>query len=146
MALLLKSRLLLKARLLLTVFLVIEPSHGLQDSKDFILATKPSLQSKPQPFTPASSENNSCSATLPKQNNCSNSADCPTWFVCNHTQSGKCQCGPGYQDAIKCDVKRMVSAVMNCYCVTYGEASGKTCMLHGMCFYNCEQLLYNKIY
>ena len=60
---------------------------------------------------------------------------CPTWFVCNDTELGKCQCGSRYQDAIKCVEKNdeMISAVLKCYCVT--ESKGETYL--GLCFYNC---------
>ena len=38
---------------------------------------------------------------------------------------------PNYNDGVKCDEKRMVSAVLNCYCVT--EVNSK--MYVGLCFY-----------
>ena len=61
---------------------------------------------------------------------------CPMWFVCNVTELGKCQCGPRYQDAIKCVDKNdeLISAVLSCYCVT---DEGKTYV--DLCFYNCER-------
>ena len=67
---------------------------------------------------------------------CSRSGDkCPNWFICNDTTAGTCVCGPGYYDNIRCDEKKMVSAVLNCFCVTSSNNE-----LHaGYCFYNCER-------
>ena len=61
---------------------------------------------------------------------------CPTWFICNDTESsGKCHCGPRYQDLLICDDKNMISAVLNCYCVT--KRDNETYL--GLCFYNCDR-------
>ena len=81
----------------------------------------------------------------PKQDHhyCSRSSDsCPNWFVCNDTTAGMCQCGPEYYDNIKCNEKKMVSAVLSCFCVTsYND------LYSGYCFYNCERKphIYNEI-
>ena len=87
-----------------------------------------------------------CGSTLPQMNHsCSRSRttdSCPTWFICSDRRSGKCQCGPNYNDGIKCDEKRMVSAVLNCYCVT--EVNNE--MYVGLCFYNCERPVTSKVY
>ena len=74
---------------------------------------------------------------------CSRSGDsCPNWFICNDTTAGMCQCGPGYYDNIRCDENKMVSAVLNCFCVTSSNNE-----LHaGYCFYNCERNISNKPY
>ena len=73
-----------------------------------------------------------------KQNhhyNCSRSGKSrPNWFICND-KTGKCQCGPGYYDNIRCDENKMVSAVMSCFCVTRSNNE----LYSGYCFYNCEQ-------
>ena len=121
--------LLLKLKvLLLMVFLVVEPTCGRE--KD--LTTHSLL--KRLHFSSTSSYSN-CIYNLPEQNHsCSSSADCPTWFVCNDTNSGRCQCGPGFRGAIKCNEKKMISAVLSCYCVT--ETNGET--YAGLCYYNCE--------
>ena len=77
---------------------------------------------------------NFCESALQQRNySCSRTDSCPTWFICDHSESGKCQCGPNYNDGVKCNEKRMVSAVLNCYCVT--EVNNK--MYVGLCFYNC---------
>ena len=122
--------LLLKLKvLLLMVFLVVEPTCGRE--KD--LTTHSLL--KRLHFSSTSSYSN-CIYNLPEQNHsCSSSADCPTWFVCNDTNSGRCQCGPGFRGAIKCNEKKMISAVLSCYCVT--ETNGET--YAGLCYYNCER-------
>ena len=93
--------------------------------------------------------NKNCSSVKPEQNhNCLSNTDCPTWFNCNDTQSaaGKCQCGPEYNGVIQCNEKTMISAVLNCYCVT--ETNGKT--YTGLCLYNVERLVdseaHQKIY
>ena len=70
------------------------------------------------------------------------SDSCPTWFICSHTRSGKCQCGPNYNDGIKCDENKMVSAILNCYCVTQVDSE----TYFGLCFYNCERLITDKEY
>ena len=89
---------------------------------------------------------NLCGSTPPQRNHsCSRSRtsdSCPTWFICSHRRSGKCQCGPSYNDDIRCDEKRMISAVLNCYCVT--EANNE--MYLGLCFYNCERPVTRKAY
>ena len=85
------------------------------------------------------------SAQPQRNGSCSRSriADsCPTWFICSHTRSGKCQCGPNYNDGIKCDEKKMISAVLNCYCVT--QVNNETYL--GLCFYNCERPITDKAY
>ena len=72
---------------------------------------------------------------------CSRFGDaCPNWFICNDTAAGMCQCGPGYHDNIRCDENKMISAVLNCFCVTSSNNE-----LHaGYCFYNCERHINNK--
>ena len=93
-----------------------------------------------------SNENKICGSTQPQINrSCSRSRttdSCPTWFICSHTRSGKCQCGPNYNDGIKCDEKTMISAVLNCYCMT--QVNNKT--YFGLCFYNCERPVTDKEY
>ena len=93
-----------------------------------------------------SSNRSFCRSTLQQRNHsCSRSRttdSCPTWFICSHRRAGKCQCGPNYNDGIKCDEKRMVSAVLNCYCVT--EVNNE--MYAGLCFYNCERPVTSKVY
>ena len=69
---------------------------------------------------------------------CSRSGDsCPNQFICNDTTAGMCQCGPGY---IRCDENKMVSTVLNCFCVTSSNNE-----LHaGYCFYNCKRPIHIK--
>ena len=101
-------------------------------------------QVSPQPYFHTNSSN-FCESVLPQWNHsCSRITDtCPTWFVCNDSKSGKCQCGPDYIDDIKCDEIRMVSAVLNCYCAT--EVNNEIYV--GLCFYNCERPpVHNKVY
>ena len=87
-----------------------------------------------------------CGSILPQRNHsCSRSGhsdSCPTWFICSHRTSGECQCGPNYNDGIKCDEKKMISAVLNCYCVT--EVNNE--MYISLCFYNCERPVTTKAY
>ena len=93
-----------------------------------------------------SNESKICGSTQSQINHsCSRSKtsdSCPTWFICSHTRSGKCQCGPNYNDGIKCDENKMVSAVLNCYCVT--KVNSET--YFGLCFYNCERPVTDKEY
>ena len=93
-----------------------------------------------------SNDSNFCGSILPKRNDsCSRSRttdSCPTWFICSHTRSGKCRCGPNYSDGIKCDERTMISAVLNCYCVI----RVKNEMYVGLCFYNCERPVTDKEY
>ena len=67
--------------------------------------------------------------------NCINDSSCPTWHFCN---SGRCQCGESHNDVIKCINDRNMSAVLDCYCVTYDEDTESTFV--GACFYNCVNL------
>ena len=65
---------------------------------------------------------------------CSHDGMCPTWFTCN--ASNKCNCGNVDKDAIVCDDRLLISAVVDCHCVTYDNNTGST--YTGICFYNCE--------
>ena len=68
---------------------------------------------------------------------CGNSTTCPTWFTCDTEQEVSiCHCGKTHDDAVVCDEKRLVSAVLDCHCVTYDEQTETTHL--GTCFYNCE--------
>ena len=64
---------------------------------------------------------------------CSNDSTCPTWFICNSEKN--CQCGNRHTDVILCNNKCLISAVLDCHCVTYDGESGSTFV--GSCFYNC---------
>ena len=70
-----------------------------------------------------------------KERHCSNGSTCPTWFTCNR-QNSNCQCGDGHRGVVACDDKTMVSAVLDCHCVTYEKETEST--FTGKCFYNCE--------
>ena len=93
-----------------------------------------------------SNESKICGSTQSQINrSCSRSGttdSCPTWFICSHTRSGKCKCGPNYNDGIKCNENKMVSAVLNCCCVT--RVNSET--YFGLCFYNCERPVTDKEY
>ena len=65
---------------------------------------------------------------------CSHDGMCPTWFTCN--ASNKCNCGNVDNNAIVCDDRLLISAVVDCHCVTYDNNTGST--YTGICFYNCE--------
>ena len=64
---------------------------------------------------------------------CRNNSDCPTWFICD--SNSECSCGSGHSDAVACDNRQLISAVIDCYCVTYDNKSQST--FAGLCFYNC---------
>ena len=64
---------------------------------------------------------------------CRNNSDCPTWFICDPNE---CSCGSECPDAVACDNRQLISAVIDCYCVTYDNKSQST--FAGLCFYNCE--------
>ena len=66
---------------------------------------------------------------------CSNNSTCPTWFICDSNENS-CQCGNDHNRAIACDSERLVSAVLDCYCVTYDQDTESTHL--GSCLYNCE--------
>ena len=66
---------------------------------------------------------------------CSNDSACPTWFICD-AEEEVCHCRNSYNDAVVCDEKKLMSAVLDCYCVTYDEQTESTHL--GTCFYNCE--------
>ena len=128
---------------LLIVFLIVESACA--ESK-ILTSTAKTLHMKKKSSTPlsliCSNLNGNHNDLLQQNHNCSGSDDCPTWFVCNDTKSGKCQCGSGLRGAIKCDENRMISGVLNCYCVT--KTNGET--YAGSCFYNCERPIQNKVY
>ena len=65
---------------------------------------------------------------------CSNDSVCPTWFICD-AEENVCKCGDGHDYAVVCDNERLISAVLDCYCVTYDQDRQTTYL--GSCFYNC---------
>ena len=71
---------------------------------------------------------------LKDSNNCRNGSECPTWFTCN--SHNECECGNGPSDAVVCDNHRLISAVLDCNCVTYDKETQST--FAGLCFFNCE--------
>ena len=64
---------------------------------------------------------------------CSSDRTCPTWSLCDSKEK-ICKCGKDHNRAIVCDSERLVSAVLDCYCVTYDQSTHL-----GSCFYNCEK-------
>ena len=126
--------------LLSTEFLIVDTTHQNEETANLTsgIYLKTSLQL--QQVTVRNDNNNNNNMTLTKIDShfCSSTTNsCPTWFVCNDTEFGRCHCGPHYQYAIKCVEKndKMISAVLSCYCVT--ESKGETYL--GLCFYNCER-------
>ena len=79
-------------------------------------------------------ENNEFSGVQHRHTHCSDDSECPTWFVCN--SSNTCQCGNEHDQAIVCNNKSLSSAVLDCYCVTYDKESRSTYL--GSCFYGCD--------
>ncbi len=78
-----------------------------------------------------------------RYNSCSGREPCPPWFIC--TTTGRCKCEATSQHGgIKCSEKSMKSAVLNCHCVTYDKKDNKT--FAGLCFYNCERPIRNKVF
>ena len=71
---------------------------------------------------------------------CDNDSTCPTWFICAPEKN--CQCGKRYNDAVLCNVKELISVVLDCNCVTYDEDNQSTYL--GACFYNCG--FYDHVY
>ena len=66
---------------------------------------------------------------------CNSDRTCPTWSLCDSKEK-ICKCGKDHNRAIACDSERLVSAVLDCYCVTYDQDTESTYL--GSCFYNCE--------
>ena len=66
---------------------------------------------------------------------CSSDRTCPTWSVCDSKEK-ICKCGKDHNRAIACDSERLVSAVLDCHCVTYDQDTESTYL--GSCFYNCD--------
>ena len=93
----------------------------------------------------AQSHAGDCSQLTSQQHNfsCSSASvdSCPAWFICNATENGSCLCGP-QENGVLCDQQKLVSSVVNCYCVTRVE--NETYL--GLCFYNCESPITNNIY
>ncbi len=65
---------------------------------------------------------------------CINDSTCPTWFTCN--SENKCHCENSDNDGIICNNEKLLSALLDCYCVTFDKESSSTFV--GSCFYNCE--------
>ena len=72
---------------------------------------------------------------LNEHQECSSDSGCPTWFTCDQKEK-HCKCGESYENAIVCDDDSLVSAVLDCYCVTYDNVSGSTYL--GLCFFACS--------
>ena len=128
--------------LLSTIFLIVDTSHQDEKTADLTRVIHQGTRNTILTVT-AGNDNSFCDnnnvilSEIDSQVCSSNTNSCPTWFICNDTDSvlGKCQCGPRYQDAIKCVDKNdeLMSAVLECYCVTGNK--GETYL--GLCFYNC---------
>ena len=73
---------------------------------------------------------------------CNSSGECPTWFIC--TSQSSCKCGNTHNDITVCDKKKMISAVLDCNCVTYDDDTEST--FAGKCFYNCGNYYSKKNY
>ena len=52
----------------------------------------------------------------------SNNVSCPPWF---EPFNGTCKCGNSIDGAVKCDEALQVSAILDCYCMTYCETTGR---------------------
>ena len=52
-------------------------------------------------------------------------------------------CGDGHNYAVICDDEKLVSAVLDCNCVTHDEETALTYL--GACFYNCENINKKKL-
>ena len=130
--------------LLSTTFLIVDTTHQNEKTADLTRVIYKGTRNTILTVT-AGNDSSFCdnnNVTLPKIKSkvCSSTTNsCPTWFICNDTDSvlGKCQCGPHYHNGIRCVEKNdeMISAVLSCYCVT--ESKGETYL--GLCFYNCER-------
>ena len=72
---------------------------------------------------------------------CDGNLSCPTWFNCDVQKV--CKCGNGHNNAVVCDDKSLVSAVLDCNCVTYDGETEATFL--GACFYNCGRHFPNLI-
>ena len=128
--------------LLSTIFLIVDTSHQDEKTADLTRVIHQGTRNTILTVT-AGNDNSFCDnnnvilSEIDSQVCSSNTNSCPTWFICNDTDSvlGKCQCGPRYQDAIKCVDKNdeLMSAVLEFYCVTGNK--GETYL--GLCFYNC---------
>ena len=83
-----------------------------------------------------------CISESVQDNSCSERDTCPPWFIC--TTTGRCKCEHiSMHGGIKCSEVTMRSAVLNCHCVTYDKKNTKT--FAGLCFYNCERPILNKV-
>ena len=130
--------------LLSTTFLIVDTTHQNEKTADLTRVIYKGTRNTILTVT-AGNDSSFCdnnNVTLPKIKSkvCSSTTNsCPTWFICNDTDSvlGKCQCGPHYHNGIRCVEKNdeMISAVLSCYCVT--ESKRETYL--GLCFYNCER-------
>ena len=57
-------------------------------------------------------------------------ASCPPWF---EPINGTCKCGDSIDGVVDCDETLQVSAILDCYCMTYNESTGTVV---GACFLN----------
>ena len=129
--------------LLSTRFLIVDTTHQneiIADLTRFILQrAKNTIQTVTAGKDNSFCDNSNVTLLKIKGKICSSkTTSCPTWFICNDTDSeiGKCQCGPHYHNGIRCVEKNdeLISAVLSCYCVT--KSKGETYL--SLCFYNCE--------
>ena len=62
----------------------------------------------------------------------SRNVSCPPWF---ESDNGTCRCGEGVHGIVKCNETLQESGILDCYCMTYNEATGT--VVSGACLYNC---------
>ena len=130
--------------LLSATFLIVDTTHQNEKTADLTRVIRQGTRNTILTVTAGNSnsvcDNNKVILSEIDSHVCSSTTNsCPTWFICNDTDSelGKCQCGPHYHNGIRCVEKNdeMISAVLSCYCVT--ESNSETYL--GLCFYNCER-------
>ena len=92
------------------------------------------LLAVPVSLSSVKNKSNRSTGLLSQHPHCSNNSECPTWYICNSTNT--CQCGNDHDQTIVCNEEALSSAVLDCYCVTHDQDSRSTYL--GLCFYNCN--------
>ena len=74
---------------------------------------------------------------FPSAERCLSNENCPPWMTCENKTTHTCQCRKTnvYHDIVKCDSKSGRLSILDCYCATYNNATGR--IIAGACIENC---------
>ena len=74
---------------------------------------------------------------FPSAKRCLSNENCPPWMTCENKTTHTCQCRKTdfHDGMVKCDSKSGRLSILDCYCATYNNATGR--IIAGACIENC---------